>query len=155
MLWNIGIGMVVVGLILLIISLILVFAFKIPDLLDELSGRKAKRQIKRLKELNIGTGSLNSISTNDFYMAISSSDSISDTGEYSIKSELLSDTMDVKVSENINNNYVDDEIKTQFMDSDELEESQETGYIEEDATGILVEKKYFNINILEEQSSLS
>ena len=72
MLWDIGLVMVVVGLILLVVSLILVFALKIPDLLDELSGRKAKRQIKRLKELNIGTGSLEGIPTDDFYSSLSS-----------------------------------------------------------------------------------
>ena len=73
MLRDVGIVMLCIGVLLLVISLILIFALKIPDLLDELSGRKAKRQIKRLKELNVGTGSLGEVATEDVYQSISSS----------------------------------------------------------------------------------
>lgn len=101
MLRDIGIVMLCVGVVLLAISLILIFALKIPDLLDELSGRKAKRQIKRLKELNMGTGSLDGMATDDVYLALSSGSLVSE--EIKMKSnesieddDESSDTGDVK-----------------------------------------------------------
>lgn len=78
MLWDIGVIMVCVGVVLLAISLILIFVLKIPDLLDELSGRKARRQIKRLKELNEGTGGLEGMATDDIYQVLPSGSLVSD-----------------------------------------------------------------------------
>lgn len=65
--------MLIVGAIGIFISLLLAFLWKIPDLLDELSGRKAKRQITRMKELNIGTGGIEGITTNELYEMINAS----------------------------------------------------------------------------------
>lgn len=65
--------MLIVGAIGVFISLLLAFLWKIPDLLDELSGRKAKRQITRMKELNIGTGGIEGITTNELYEMINAS----------------------------------------------------------------------------------
>ena len=58
-----------VGVLLFVTSLVLMVVFKVPELIDELSGRKAKRQIKRLKELNEGTGAVEGMATEDFYMS--------------------------------------------------------------------------------------
>lgn len=65
--------MLIVGAVGVFISLLLAFLWKIPDLLDELSGRKAKRQITRMKELNIGTGGIEGITTNELYEMINAS----------------------------------------------------------------------------------
>lgn len=65
--------MLIVGSVGIFISLLLAFLWKIPDLLDELSGRKAKRQITRMKELNIGTGGIEGITTNELYEMINAS----------------------------------------------------------------------------------
>lgn len=92
MLRDIGIIMLCAGVILLAISLILIFVLKIPELLDELSGRKAKRQIKRLKELNVGTGSLEGMATDDVYMAISSGSLVAE--EIKIKQESQKELLD-------------------------------------------------------------
>ena len=73
MLTIIGICMLIVGSVGIFISLLLAFLWKIPDLLDELSGRKAKRQITRMKELNIGTGGIEGITTNELYEMINAS----------------------------------------------------------------------------------
>lgn len=89
MLRDIGIIMLCSGVVLLTIALVLIFVLRIPDLLDELSGRKAKRQIKRLKELNVGTGSLEGMATDDVYMAISSGSLLSE--EIRVKTEKDSD----------------------------------------------------------------
>lgn len=68
----IGISMVILGVVGLFISVLLAFIWRVPDLLDELSGRKAKRQIKHLKEINIGTGGMESIRTNELYGILNS-----------------------------------------------------------------------------------
>lgn len=68
-----------VGVLLFVTSLVLMVVFKVPELIDELSGRKAKRQIKRLKELNEGTGAVEGMATEDFYMS---------AGGYSITSDM-------------------------------------------------------------------
>lgn len=65
--------MVIIGVLGISVSILLTFLWKIPDLLDELSGKKAKRQIKRLRELNIGTGGIEGISTNELYEMINNS----------------------------------------------------------------------------------
>lgn len=85
MLRDIGAIMLCVGVVLLAISLILIFVLKIPDLLDELSGRKAKRQIERLKKLNVGTGSLEGMDTDDVYLALSSGSLVSEDIEVQTK----------------------------------------------------------------------
>ena len=69
-----------VGVLLFVTSLVLMVVFKVPELIDELSGRKAKRQIKRLKELNEGTGAVEGMATEDFYMS---------AGGYSITSDIV------------------------------------------------------------------
>lgn len=69
----IGICMVIFGVLGISVSILLTFLWKIPDLLDELSGKKAKRQIKRLRELNIGTGGIEGITTNELYEMINNS----------------------------------------------------------------------------------
>ena len=65
--------MLIAGAIGVFVSILLAFLWKVPDLLDELSGRKAKRQITRMKELNIGTGGIEGISTNELYEMINAS----------------------------------------------------------------------------------
>ena len=78
-----------VGVLLFVTSLVLMVVFKVPELIDELSGRKAKRQIKRLKELNKGTGAVEGMATEDFYMS---------AGGYSITSD-MADINDSLVSD--------------------------------------------------------
>lgn len=156
MLWYIGVIMLTVGLLLLVVSLILVFALRIPELLDELSGRKAKRQIKHLKELNIGTGSLEGVATEDFYNSLSSGNMISE--EYEIRSEVAKQVTSEILSKEENKKEdisVEDIDKTQFIEEDEVP----TGFVEDEedeATGLLVEDepKKNVIQLLEEQSSL-
>lgn len=155
MLWDIGLAMLIVGILLLVVSLILVFALKIPDLLDELSGRKAKRQIKRLKELNIGTGSLEGIATDDFYSSLSSGNLLSE--EYKAVSDGIKSVTEEEEELVSNVDSQEDDSKTQFMDESE---DMATGFIgDEDVTGILqdvsecIENRH-EISIIEEQSSI-
>lgn len=69
--WNIvGYCMWIIGGILIIVSLVMMIVWKVPTIIDELSGRKAKRQIARMKKLgtNISSKPSNSgdISNIDF-----------------------------------------------------------------------------------------
>lgn len=73
MLTLIGMGMFVVGLLGVLVSLILMFVWRVPDLIDEISGRKAKRQIKRLREINQGLSGMSSLSSSDVNDVINNS----------------------------------------------------------------------------------
>lgn len=159
MLWNIGMVMLILGVILLVVSLILVFTLKIPDLLDELSGKKAKRQIKRLKELNIGTGSLEGVTTDEFYMSLSSSGHLLSEDylfDNKFKNNKQEELRPVKEEDRYNE---EEDSKTQYMGIDSEEDSP-TGFIQDDdVTGMLDEVNDFIhtkhvISIIEEQSSL-
>lgn len=84
-----------VGVLLFVTSLVLMVVFKVPELIDELSGRKAKRQIKRLKELNEGTGAIEGMATEDFYMSAggySTTSDIADISDSIISDSLVSDS---------------------------------------------------------------
>lgn len=70
MLLTIGFVMLLVGVLLILLSLILMVVWKVPSLIDELSGRKAKRQIERMRKLNVATSGLASMDTNEFYRSM-------------------------------------------------------------------------------------
>lgn len=131
--------MLMVGVVLLIISLILMVAFNVLDLIDELSGRKAKRQIKRLKELNIGTGGLEGLPTDEVYETIPSGFLLSEE----IKKV---DTSTVDDSDNIKTGYMGEECSTTYMDDGNV-----TGILSDISE--LCSMKH-QIQIIEEQSSI-
>lgn len=168
MLYNIWLAMVIIGLILLVVSLILVFALKIPELMDELSGRKAKRQIKRLKELNIGTGGLDGMVTGDFYLSMPSS-TLLDSESINIASENIESKITEKYVPNTNfeeeaTSFIDEskesligeEVSTNYLDSDTLNDNSDLciGNImsDEDKGTCLLEDA--NIVVIEEHSSI-
>lgn len=71
MLSVIGYVLLIAGVVFIVVSLVLSVIWKIPSLIDELSGRKAKRHIDRMRKLNIATGSMNVSDTAEFYRAFS------------------------------------------------------------------------------------
>lgn len=161
--WNIFLIMLISGILLFALSIILIFALKIPDLLDELSGRKAKRQIKRLKELNIGTGAIEEMGTDDVYMSVSSGNLLGE--EISIKKTKPTHNVESpKLEEDIVEDDEEDiatsemsEDNTKFMEDEE--EDVKTEFIDEEATGILQDIQDFCssrhiIEVVEEQTSL-
>lgn len=182
MLYTIWVVMLVTGILLLTLSIILMFLFRIPDLLDELSGRKAKRQIKRLKELNGGTGALENISsgfhTDDIYSAISSgsliSKEISEIDKVSSFSEPFDEAKKSVVYQEVKN--ISSEEETGFMGitpsssvvKDESSVEEKTGYMSEVSTSYIEDSDVTNIlsdveshksnkrvvEILEEQTSI-
>lgn len=180
-LWNLWLIMVIVGVFLLVLAIILTLVFNVPSLLDELSGRKAKRQIKRLKEANIGTGALEGMGTEDVYMAASSGSLLSEEiamvtpkqeselqgskkfsplnlGNKQEETPIVNSDPeeDIPTTDMENGVSSSEDEATNFMDETEAE----TSYIDDsEATGILQDIEEFCksrsiIEIVEEQTSL-
>ena len=59
------------GIVLVIFALVLMVVWRVPSLIDEFSGMKAKRQIERMRKLNISSSGLSSSDTAEFYKTIS------------------------------------------------------------------------------------
>lgn len=159
MLWYIWIGMLSFGIVLLLVSLILMFVFRVPELLDELSGRKAKRQIKRLKELNIGTGNLEGMVTEDFYLSMPVG--LTEESKQSVDLPLPIPITNIEgevAKQDIDEEdeiVTEEEVATGFMDDEEAT----TSFLGEEATGILSDVQDFIknrkiIEVIEEQTSL-
>lgn len=157
MLWNVWLGMVIVGVILLITSIILTFILKIPELLDELSGRKEKRQVKRLRDLNVGTGSLDGVATEDVYQVMSSGSLLSD--------EVNIEVVNTRVEKEPEIEDEGKDLPTSNLDYEEnktgyVSDGESTSYIDSsDVTNILSDIEKYNITkhtveIIEEQSSI-
>lgn len=129
-----------VGVLLFVTSLVLMVVFKVPELIDELSGRKAKRQIKRLKELNEGTGAIEGMATEDFYMSAggySITSDIADINDSIISDSLVSDskrldTSSTDIGENSDNQQPKDGIGEDSEDDEESATEMVDGSDEDD-----------------------
>ena len=154
---TVGYTILSIGLLLIVISIVLCFIWRVPSLVDELSGRKAKRQIERMKRLNIASSSLTAMNTAEFYKSVIDGERISlkedsligdNVNNSSELSKLVNDpynSVGSKKSEvtevnGIEKSYPDDEIATDFFDNFEVRDKGD---------GL------FNIVIIEEQSSLN
>ena len=71
---TIGFSMLAVSIILLVIALILAVVWHIPSLMDELSGRKARRQIDRMRKLNLASSNFSVTDTSEFYKSMNGGD---------------------------------------------------------------------------------
>lgn len=126
-------------------SILLMFIWKIPDLIDELSGRKAKRQIKLLHEMNINTGAFDKLSTTDLYSSLHTGAMVSDLSPISEEEKEV-----VKKNEDIREVVSDDtDGATSFLEETE----GETTYMEGDGNDFS-RMMSESIIVLEEQSSI-
>lgn len=149
---EIWIVMLLIGIILLIVSLVLFFIWGISDLIDELSGKKAKRQIKIMQEMNLDSGVFDKYSTSDIYCGIPGGSLVSeDIGSISSDLGSLNEIKEVVTSSQ-------EESNSQFEDDDE---ETATSYVDESTTTYIEEEdastSYLDsiiIKIIEEQSSL-
>ena len=152
MLRYIGFALVGSGVLLIVISIVLIFVLNVPAMLDELSGRKAKRQIKRLRELNVGTGSFDTMSTSGLYNVSTGTqnDVVSDDeDDFDVKDNFVSPTETdesvVKPSSTTNKSVVEasnevedeDSVSTNYFpetgnDDTDLEETASTNFFGED-----------------------
>ena len=75
---TIWVAFLIMGVLLFIISLFMMLYWKVFSLLDEISGRKAKRQIAKLREYNNSTGDMSSVSTGDLELLMAGGGSLLD-----------------------------------------------------------------------------
>lgn len=152
--------MLVLAFMCLAISILLMFIWDIPNLIDELSGRKAKRQIRMLHELNSSTSTFDKLSTNEIYSGISSgtllSEELSSTCEEEVKncsSHKIGNPVSESVGQDLMSYTDDEEDGTSFIEG-ELDDS--TSYL--DSLGDTLSSnrviKDLKISVIEEQSSL-
>ena len=132
MLRYIGFALVGSGVLLIVISIVLIFVLNVPAMLDELSGRKAKRQIKRLKELNVGTGSFDTISTSGLYNVSTGTQTNMSTDEeddFDVKDNFVSPT---ETNDSVvNNSSTSSESVVETPKEVEDEDSVSTNYFQE------------------------
>lgn len=117
MLLTIGFVMLLVGVLLILLSLILMVVWKVPSLIDELSGRKAKRQIERMRKLNVATSGLTNMDTNEFYRSMVDA-SYSSTTVGSMLDNPYNAMSEKVVSSSMSNSSSDD-IATDLFDNSE------------------------------------
>lgn len=172
MLHTIWLVMIITGCSLLVLAIILTFALKIPEVADELSGRKAKRQIQKLKELNQGTGALDNLGTDEVYSAMSSGSLLSTELAKLENSADIEQPKLMSTSERVKMVVeTDDENPTTAMDEDDVPTGfVQSGDVEDDDIGTtLMDDLVMNnimvsedthiettsgIKIIEEQSSI-
>lgn len=145
---EIWILMLIVGILCLVLSLIFFFAWGISDLMDELSGRKAKRQIKIMHEMDLRTDAFDKYSTSDIYSGIPSGSLVS--GDIGSISNEVSDAESVE------------EIRQVVSEATNIDDSDSTSYMDEDATSFVEDEEgstsYIGdtdvIKLIEEQTSI-
>ena len=161
MLKDIWIIMLLLGFLGIILSLMLFFIWRVPELIDDLSGNKAKRQIKLMRDINSNSGSLERFSTNEVYMGFSNGSLLSEDSVNIKVDQEYSDIIPEKIeSIKHNDNMVDDETGT--VDEDDVvtsdlskvENKTEFLYDEEESTSYVDESDVVTIKILEELSSV-
>lgn len=76
MLGTLWIVMLVAGVLLFIASLFMLLYWNVFNLIDEMSGRKAKRQIAKLREYNSSTGEMTSVSTGELELMMAGGGSL-------------------------------------------------------------------------------
>ena len=152
-------------------SILLVFLWDVPSLIDELSGRKAKRQIKMLHELNSSTSTFDKLSTNDIYSSISSgtllNEELNNIGKDEVKG--YDNSKPLEDIEEISTSFIGSEVEestsylgegeeeaTSYIEEEDFEESTSFLSTEEEVGSILENSNSSSpiITILEEQSSL-
>ena len=136
-----------VGVLLFVTSLVLMVVFKVPELIDELSGRKAKRQIKRLKELNEGTGAVEGMATEDFYMSAggySITSDMADINDSIVSDSKRLDTSSSDIGEDTDNQQPKEDIVEESEDDEEsatemVDDSDEEDFDAEEAATEMVD----------------
>lgn len=145
MLVTIGYTMLAIGFILIVLSLVFTVVWKVPSLIDELSGRKAKRQIERMRKLNIASSNLTGMDTAEFYRSMSEENlvinRVKTNDRNSVDSSELSKLVDNPYNVSTDNKVVMQ--KDDYCESDDIV----TDLFDEVVKG-------YNIKIVEEQSSL-
>lgn len=148
MLQTIGFAMLALAGVLILLALILAVVWHVPSLIDELSGRKAKRQIERMRKLNLASSNFSVTDTSEFYKSMNGGD-MPDRGFTSVNSSLNKMVNDPYKS--VNN--VSRSTENKGISQSDVEDSV-TSFMEESLHSDVTVKKRYTINIIEEQTSL-
>lgn len=149
MLREIWVLMLFSGLFCLFLSMLLFFIWGVPSLIEELSGRKAKKQIELMRSISSNkSGIFSGLSTSEVYMGISSG-------------SLLVDELNSIKSDYSSGDVADNYINSDYISTSDIEDNNATTYMVEDSTSTTyVDESILNIpsfsiiKVLEEQSSL-
>ena len=159
---TIGFSMLAVSIILLVIALVLAVVWHIPSLMDELSGRKARRQIDRMRKLNLSSSNVSVTDTSEFYKSMNGGDLVPrgvyrdknatsklgkmvDDPYHSVGSEKDGNVGDMgNASEDVIRDFEDK--VTSFME----EEAERA----ENLQSRVSQRKRYTINLVKEQTSL-
>lgn len=160
--------MLIGGILLFVIALILMIVLKIPSAMYELSGKKAKKQLKQLQNLNLdSTTGLLSIHTDNVFTQMSEGNSLPpDLLEFiSSKTEFQNELSEFKnsgSSEKIPMFEKEEKVATEVKESppNYSFEEESTGYMDKQVSrDMLLEVEEISstkpsVIIIEEQSSL-
>jgi len=125
-------AMLILGGVLVIISLVLAIIWRVPSLIDELSGRKAKRHIERMRKRNLVTGSAGLSESEEFVKYLEKDNITYDEAKTSELGKRIADPYGTVGGIHRGDKY------------DELSERRE----------MLKKKKELKVVVLEEQSSI-
>lgn len=98
MLKDIWVVLLVISIVLFVVAVIFIFVWDIPNLIDEISGRKAKRQIKMLHDINANTGTFDKLSTNEIYTGMASGTLLTGNIQYNVSNSSKIDNEEIKTN---------------------------------------------------------
>lgn len=161
----------ILAVVCLIVTILLIAIWDVLGILDELSGRKAKRQIKLLHEMNARVSSTNLVTSsssitedvsvvNEFNSDLIENTPVSESDENSTNTsdnELPSADIIIS-SDDVATSYLDnDNVSTSYLDTDNVfseEYEVATSYLDVSSLNEDNIVKEERLKILEEQSSL-
>lgn len=161
----------ILAVVCLIVTILLIAIWDVLGILDELSGRKAKRQIKLLHEMNARVSSTNLVTSsssitedvsvvNEFNSDLIENTPVSESDENSTNTsdnELPSADIIIS-SDDVATSYLDnDNVSTSYLDTDSVfneEYEVATSYLDVSSLNEDNIVKEERLKILEEQSSL-
>ena len=159
---TIGFSMLALSIILLVLALVLAVVWHIPSLMDELSGRKARRQIDRMRKLNLASSNFSVTDTSEFYKSMNGGDLVPrgvyrDKNPTSRLGKMVNDPYHSVGSEKDGNigdmGNVSEDVIRDFED-------KVTSFMEEEAERAenlqsrVSQRKRYVINLVKEQTSL-
>lgn len=136
------------GLVSLIITLFLALYWRVFNLIDEISGRKAKRQIAKLREYNNSTGEITSVSTGELELVMAGGGTLVSETATSSKTPSSEKSLREMIDDpygSVSQKTAEPPRGTFKSEVERSPEDGETGILSADMSGIV---------ILEEQSSL-
>lgn len=151
MLGTIWVILLIVGVCLLVASLFMALYWRVLSLIDEISGKKAKRQIAKLREYNSTTGEMTAISTGELELMLAGGGSLlaETVTKVDTKVKSLKDMIDDPYG-SVGKGAVKPVNKLP-VEQEYVVEEEVTGLLSEVELGMLSKK---SIIILDEQSSI-